>query len=66
MAKSNAAAQVHKGSTMAAFCSFPENAVASLEHWGQNGLIVTTSQPGEQNLALRNHAIGDLACNQIN
>lgn len=32
MAKSNAAAQVHKGSRMAAFCSFPENAVASLEH----------------------------------
>lgn len=33
MAKSNAAAQVHMASMMAAFCSFPENAVASLEHW---------------------------------
>lgn len=33
MAKSNGAVQMHKGSTMAAFCSFPENAVASLGHW---------------------------------
>lgn len=33
MAKSNAATEVHKGSRMAAFCSFPENAVVSLELW---------------------------------